>query len=207
MARETMLLCLLGLVLATSSFQVVSAQAPSPQAAKSAVTSPEESVALPPDYVIGVEDALSVVFWRDETLTRDVVVRPDGKISLPLLNDIQAAGLTPEQLRRRLIDAASKFISEPNATVVVKEILSRKVFVTGNVKAPGTYKLTGPMNVIQLLALAGGLAEYADSGGIVIMRPEGERTRYFKFNYNDVIRQRNVEQNIALRPGDTVVVP
>ena len=100
---------------------------------------------------------LSIVFWRDKDMSADVVVRPDGKISLPLLNDVQAAGLTPEQLRAQLVKAAAKFIEDPNATVVVKEIHSRKVFITGNVAKPGTFPLVGDMNVMQLIAMAGGL--------------------------------------------------
>lgn len=162
---------------------------------------------LPPGYLIGPEDVLSIVFWRDKEMSADVVVRPDGKVSLPLLNDVQAAGLTPEQLRANLVQAAGKYIEEPNASVVVKEIHSRKVFITGNVAKPGTYDLTGHMNVLQLVALAGGLLEYADSKHIVVIRNGSGGTEYHKFNYNDVIKQKHVDQNIALKPGDTVVVP
>jgi polysaccharide export outer membrane protein len=165
------------------------------------------SVPLPPGYVIGPEDVLSVMFWRDKDMSADVVVRPDGKISLPLLNDVDAAGLTPEQLRGQLVKSAAKFVEDPNATVVVKEIHSRKVFITGNVAKPGTFPLIGDMNVMQLIALAGGLAEYADSKNILVMRNEGGRSQSFKFNYKDVTKQRHVEQNIALKPGDTVIVP
>jgi len=164
-------------------------------------------VSLPPGYVIGPEDVLSVVFWRDKEMSGEVVVRPDGKISLPLLNDVQAAGYSPEQLRDELVKAASKFVEGPNATVVVKGINSRKIFVTGNIAKQGTYLLTSDMNVLQLIALAGGLAEYADSKNIVIIRNEGGKTRYFKFNYKDVLQQKNPQQNILLKPGDTVIVP
>jgi polysaccharide export outer membrane protein len=175
----------------------------SPATAAATVTPP----ALPAGYLIGPDDLLSIVFWRDKDMSADVVVRPDGKISLPLLNDIQAAGLTPEQLRVRLTEAAGKLLAEPSATVVVKEIHSRKVFITGNVGKPGTYPLSGDMNVLQLIALAGGLAEYADAKNIVIMRNEGGQAQAFKFNYKDVVKQKNVQQNILLKPGDTVVVP
>jgi polysaccharide export outer membrane protein len=179
------------------------AQGQSTPAHASATAAP----AVPPDYVIGSDDALSVVFWRDKDMSADVTVRPDGKISLPLLNELQAAGYTPEQLRLKIVEAASKYVEDPNATVVVKEIRSRKVFITGNVAKPASYALAGDMNVLQLIALAGGLLEYADSKNIVVMRNEAGRQRYFKLNYNDVVRQKNVEQNIALKPGDTVVVP
>jgi polysaccharide export outer membrane protein len=163
--------------------------------------------ALPRGYVIGPEDVLSILFWKDADMSAVVVVRPDGKISLPLLNDIQVAGSTPEQLRARLMQAAAKYVEDPNATVVVKEVHSRKVFITGNVLRPGTFPLAGDMNVVQLIAMAGGLQEYADAKNIVVMRTDGGRTEYLKFNYKDVIKQKNVQQNVSLKPGDTVVVP
>jgi polysaccharide export outer membrane protein len=165
------------------------------------------SVPLPEGYLIGAEDVLSIVFWRDKDMSADVVVRPDGKVSLPLLNDVEAAGLTPDQLRAQLVKAASKYIEDPNATVVVKEIHSRKVFITGNVAKPGTFQVIGDLNVLQLIALAGGLQEYADSKNVLIMRNENGRQQSFKFNYKDVTKQKHVEQNILLKPGDTVIVP
>ena len=165
------------------------------------------SATLPPGYVIGPDDVLSIVFWRDKDMSADVVVRPDGRISLPLLNDIEAAGITPEELRVQLEKAAVKYIAEPNATVVVKTINSRKVYITGNVLKPGTYPLNGDMSVLQLIAVAGGLQEYADSKKIVVMRKEEGRDQFFSFNYKDVVKQKNVQQNIGLKPGDTVVVP
>jgi polysaccharide export outer membrane protein len=168
---------------------------------------PVAATALPNGYLIGPADVLSIVFWRDKDMSADVIVRPDGKISLPLLDEVQAAGLTPEQLRAHLVAAAAKFVEEPNATVVVKEIHSRKVFITGNVTKPGTYDLTGDLTVLQLIAMAGGLQEYADKKGIVILRTENGRQQTHKFNYKDVIKQRHVEQNLVLKPGDTVVVP
>jgi polysaccharide export outer membrane protein len=165
------------------------------------------STALPSGYLIGPADVLSIVFWRDKDMSADVVVRPDGKISLPLLDEIQAAGLTPEQLRAHLAAAAAKYVEEPNATVVVKEIHSRKVFITGQVAKPGTYDLVGDLTVLQLIAMAGGLQEYADAKSIVVLRTENGRQQSHKFNYKDVIRQKHVEQNMVLKPGDTVVVP
>jgi polysaccharide biosynthesis/export protein len=170
-------------------------------------TKSAEGVHLPSGYVIGAEDVLSIVFWRDKDMSADVVVRPDGKISLPLLNDMQAAGFTPDELRANIIKAAAKFVQEPNTTVVVKEIHSRKVYITGMVVKGGTFPLSGAMTVMQAIALAGGLQEYADSKNIVIIRKEKVQERYFKFNYKDVLKQKNVEQNILLKPGDTVVVP
>jgi polysaccharide biosynthesis/export protein len=163
-------------------------------------------VPLPAGYVIGPEDVLSVVFWRDKELSADVVVRPDGKISVPLLNDIPAAGFTPEQLADVLVKAATKYIADPTATVIVKEIRSRKVYVLGEVGKPGTVPLIGEMNVLQLIATVGGLLEYADKENITIVRMENGKERRFKFNYKEVVKGKKPEQNIMLKPGDTVVV-
>lgn len=162
---------------------------------------------VPPDYVIGPEDVLSIVFWREKELSADVVVRPDGKISLPLLKDVQAAGYTPEQLTAMLVKAAAKFIGQPNATVIVKDINSRKVFVIGQVSKPGTFPLVNDMTVLQVIALAGDVLEYAKSTRVVIVRQENGAERRYKFNYKEVVRGKNTAQNISLQPGDTVIVP
>jgi polysaccharide export outer membrane protein len=159
-----------------------------------------------PDYVIAVDDVLSVTFWQEQVTATDVIVRPDGKISLPLLNDVQAAGYTPLQLADKLEEAAARFITEPEAAVIVKEIRSRKVFVLGEVATPGMVPLAGDMTVLQLIAMSGGLLEYADKKNIVIIRTENGHEQRLKFNYNEVVDGKNVQQNIFLRPGDTVVV-
>ncbi len=165
-------------------------------------------VPTPADYLIGTDDLLAIVFWREKDMSTDVSVRPDGKISLPLLNDVQASGLTPEQLRVQLTEAAARFFEEPTVTVVVKAINSRKVFITGQVGKPGPYPIAGPITVLQLIAMAGGVLEYADSKNITILRTmESGRTVSYRFNYKDVSRRKNLGQNIELRPGDTVIVP
>src|SRR4029078_5497827 len=115
-----------------------------------------------PRYVIGPDDVLSIVFWKDKDLSAEVTVRPDGKVSLPLLNDIQAQGRTPDELRDALKQAAQAFVEDPNPTVMVKEIKSRRVFITGQVEKPGPYPLTGETTVLQLIAMAGGIREFAD---------------------------------------------
>jgi polysaccharide biosynthesis/export protein len=165
------------------------------------------SAAPTADYVIGPSDVLTIAFWRDKELSADVVVRPDGKISLPLLKDVQAAGYTPEQLTVVLVKAASKYIAQPNATVIVKEINSRNVFIIGEIQKPGGFPLTGDMTVLQLISLAGGVVEWANSTKIVIVRKEDDRERRFSFNYKEVLKGRRGEQNILLKPGDTVIVP
>jgi polysaccharide export outer membrane protein len=171
---------------------------------------PVAAVPAPPDYIIGPDDVLSISFWRDKDLSSDVVVRPDGKISLQLINDLQASGLTPEELRLKVTAAAARFVEEPTVTVVVKQINSRKVFVVGQVAKPGTYPLGGPMTVVQLIALAGGLNEYADRENITILRaerrPDGEPVSV-RINYADLVKRKNLKQNIDLKPGDTVLVP
>ena len=163
-------------------------------------------MSLPTGYVIGPEDVLTVFFWREKDWTADVVVRPDGKISLPVLNDLRAAGLTPEQLSNDVQTAASKFITDPNVTVIVKEIRSRKVFVVGEVAKPGSYPLASEMTVLQMLAEAGGLLEHAKRSGIAIVRTENGKERRLKFNYSEVVKGEKLEQNIKLQPGDTVIV-
>ncbi len=158
--------------------------------------------------MIGPEDQLSIVYWREKDMSADVVVRPDGMISLPLLNDINASGLTPDQLRVAITQGATKFVEEPTVSVVVKAINSRKVFITGQVAKPGPYPLGGPTTVLQLVATAGGVAEYADKSKMIVIRPEsGGKQTTFKFNYEDVTKGKNLSQNIELKPGDTVVVP
>ena len=175
---------------------------PANAAAAAAVGDPT----LPPSFVIGVGDVLAVTFWRDQSLSGDVVVRPDGRISLPLLNDVPAAGYTPEQLAGVLAEAAVKYIADPDVTVIVKEIHSRRGFVLGEVGTPGMVTLTGDMNVLQVIAMAGGLVEYADKKNIVIIRTENGQEKRLKFNYNDILKGKNLKQNILLQPGDTVVV-
>jgi polysaccharide biosynthesis/export protein len=205
-------------VLATVGGAVVAAQttapvppqtqtgAPTPPAASAPAASPP-AVEPPEGYVIGPDDVLGVLFWRDTEMTGDVTVRPDGKVTLPLLGDIQAAGLSPEALTKVIQEAASKFQQDPSVTIVVRQINSRKVFITGQVTNPGAFPLTGPRTVMQLIAVAGGLTEYADKKNITIVRFVNGQQQVFKFNYNDVARGKALAQNIVLQPGDTVVVP
>lgn len=184
----------------------VKAQQPADAPANAASHAPA-GVALPAGYVIGPEDILSIVVWREKDMSADAVVRPDGKITLPLLNDFQAAGLTPDQLRAEVEKAALKYMKEPSATVIVKTINSRKVHVLGNVMKAGTYPLAGDMTVLQAIATAGGLQEYADEKHITVMRKEDGKDKVLKFNYKDVTHQKNLQQNVMLKPGDTIIVP
>jgi polysaccharide biosynthesis/export protein len=168
---------------------------------------PAAEVITDPTYVIGPDDVLSILFWRDRDTSADVMVRPDGKITLPLLNDIVAAGLTPEELRVVVQTAAEQYFEEPHVAVMVKQVNSRKVYITGMVSKPGPYMLTTRTTVLQLLAMAGGVADFAKKDRVLIMRTENGRTRSYKFNYKDVSQGKNLEQNIELKPGDTIIVP
>jgi len=175
-------------------------------AAAAAAPRPTDPV-LPAGYVIGTDDVLSIVYWKDKDMSADAKVRPDGRIALPLINEVQAAGLTPEQLQKKLTEESKKYMEDANITVVVREINSRKAFITGEVNKPGPYPLTSPTTVLQLISLAGGLREYADAKKIVIMRSENGRQIGLPFNYKEVAGGKNLQQNIELKPGDTVVVP
>lgn len=160
----------------------------------------------PPGYTIGPDDRLAINFWRDKDLSSDVVVRPDGRISLPLLNDVVAAGLTPEALRQQLVELAKRFVAEPTATVIVTEIRSRHVFITGNVEKPGSFSMNVPITVLQLIASAGGLREFVSGKNIVIVRNDGGHQTRFNFDYQAAVKGA-LRQNIELKPGDTVIVP
>ena len=198
--------------LATLSAQAAPANpqkigAPAAVQPRAAGLGPAAAVIPVPEYVIGPNDTLSVLFWHDKDMSTDVLVRPDGNITLPLLNDIQAAGLTPEQLRERILAEARRYIEDPSPTVVVKEINSRKVFITGLVEKPGTYPISGPTTVLQLIAIAGGLKEFAEGKNILVMRTEKGRQVAYGFDYRELLKGKNFRQNIELKPGDTVVVP
>jgi len=185
------------------------ARAASPAA--SAMTAPaggaSVAMAIPTDYVIGADDVLTVSFWGEGAMSSEVLVRPDGKVTLPLINDIAAAGLTPDQFRQRVTAQAGKFVDLPNVTVVVKTINSRQVFITGQVEKPGSYVLRAPTTVLQLIAMAGGLKEYADASHILIVRTVDGQPTSLLFDYKSVTRRKNLGQNVELKPGDTIVVP
>jgi polysaccharide export outer membrane protein len=185
-----------------------SAKRTTPPPAKAGASGAVASIAtMLPAYIIGPSDVLSVVFWKDKDMTADVLVRPDGNITLPLLNDIQAAGLTPAQLRERILAEASRYLEDPSPTVVVKEIHSRQVFITGQVEKPGHYPLTSATTILQLIATAGGLKEFVEGKNIVVVRTENGSQATFPFDYQDLLKRKNFRQNIELKPGDTVVVP
>ncbi len=155
-------------------------------------------------YTIGPEDVLTVHVWKEPEVTRRVAVRPDGKISLPLLNDVQAAGLTAAQLSRRLNDAFKQFFTEADVAVVVEQVNSRKFYVMGEVTRPGAYPLLASTTVLQALTAAGGFRDFANSRKIYVLKARGLR---LTFDYPAVVKGKKPEQNIFLESGDTIVVP
>jgi polysaccharide export outer membrane protein len=160
-----------------------------------------------PAYVIGPEDVLDINVWKELDVSRVVPVRPDGKISLPLINDVQAAGLSPQQLAALVTEKLRKYVNEPQVTVIVKEINSQRVFVVGEVLRAGAFPLIPGMTVLQALSSAGGFTTFADVKKIHVMRLRDGKHIELPFNYRDVLRGDNPDQNIKLEPGDTVVVP
>src|SRR6266851_626185 len=160
-----------------------------------------------PNYAIGPEDELYVNVWKEPEISRAVPVRPDGKISLPLLNDVQASGLTAMELANVITEGLKKFINSPLVTVTVSEINSRRVYVTGEVSRPGAFPLLPNMTVLQALTSAGGFTQFARTKNIYVLRTEDGKQVKHPFNYKEVVRGQKAEDNITLQPGDTIVVP
>jgi polysaccharide biosynthesis/export protein len=174
--------------------------------AKGAGAEAKAAGADPSDYVLGADDQLRITVWNETNLTETVPVRPDGKISLPLINDIPAAGLTPMQLRDSITEKLKKYIADPRVTVVVTAMNSRRIFVTGEVAHTGAMPLLPNMTMLQALAAAG-FTQFANLKGIYVLRMENGKQVKLPFNYREVIKGNHPEQNIPLKPGDTVVVP
>ena len=160
-----------------------------------------------PAYVIGAQDVLDINVWKEPDVSRTVPVRPDGRISLPLINDVQAAGLTPQQLSVTVAESLRKYLNEPQVTIIVTAINSQRVFVAGEVLRAGAYPLIPGMTVLQALTSAGGFTPFADRKKIHVMRLRDGKQIELPFNYQGVLKGDNSDQNIKLEPGDTVVVP
>lgn len=169
----------------------------------------EPKQALPqvsPSYIIGPDDTLSVSVWKEPDLTATLPVRADGMISLPLLNDVQAAGLTPMQLAASITEKLKKFVSDPRVTIIVTQMNSQRVYVTGEVMHSGAMNLTPDMTVLQALATAG-FSQFANTKAIYVLRNENGTQKRFPVNYKKLIKGEGNDQNIVLKPGDTIVVP
>lgn len=165
------------------------------------------SIEAPEDYVIGKGDILRVFVWRNEQLHSQVVVRPDGKISLPLLQDLQAEGLTVLQLQKEITGKFSEYLNNPKVTVIVNQIGSYKVSVLGRVASPGVYPITGNTTFIEAISMAGGFTEWANKRKITVIRNAGGKKRKLRINYKKIVSGKDPSQNIILKRGDTIVVP
>ncbi len=160
-----------------------------------------------PGYLVGPEDILEISVWREESLQREVLVRPDGRISFPLVGDLLVAGSTPSEIQSKLSDSLKKFIPEPVVTVVVTKIGGYKIYIIGQVKKSGQYAVGRYLDVVQALALAGGLTPYAAENKIKIFRRENGQQRIIPFKYEDIKKGKGLEQNIILKSDDLIVVP
>jgi len=205
-------LALLGLSLAPAAYpkQAGTAPAKTDQSAPAPTAKSDEAPPAKPaesGYVISPGDVLAVQVWKEPEVSTTVPVRPDGKISLPLLNDVQAAGLTATALTADLTDRLKKYISDPQVTVIVTQVNSQRFYITGEVNRGGTYPLEPGMTVLQGLSSAGGFTPFANLKKIYVLRKVNGTQQKFPFNYKDVVKGKETEQNIVLQPGDTIVVP
>ncbi len=185
---------------------------PAPTVKNGSASSTDDKTVSPgpvtnPVYVIGPEDVLDITVWKEPDVSRVVPVRPDGRISLPLINDIQAGGLSPEQLAATVAEKLRKFVNEPQVTVIVTAINSQRVFVVGEALRAGAFPLIPGMTVLQALAAAGGFTTFANVKKIHVLRIRNGKQVELPFNYRDVLKGDKPEQNISLEPGDTIVVP
>jgi polysaccharide export outer membrane protein len=204
-------------VTATPAVEAATAPAAAPPPAPAAAPAPaprtppvvrnSSAVDMSKEYLIGPEDVLDITVWKNcPDLCRTVPVRPDGKMSLPLVNDVQAAGLTPMDLRQHLTDQLSEYLPSPEVSVIVREVHNFKVAVVGSVKMPGDYEIKSQATVLELLARAQGLTEFANRDKIVVLRQNGTKTERIKFNYRKVA-EGDDQDNLYVHAGDVIVVP
>jgi polysaccharide export outer membrane protein len=185
-----------------------------PGAAFAQARTPAAAAPVPPpanadlgEYRIGPEDVLQIAVWKNDAMSRAVTVRPDGKISLPLLNEIQAAGLTPTELKQAIVKQLTEYMPSPEVSIIVIEYRSFKVSIIGEVPKPGRYELKSWTTMLDLLALAGGFNQFSARGKIFVLRPEGSAMKRIPFNYNKAVSEGGEQENFYLRAGDIVVVP
>ncbi len=174
--------------------------------AQEAPAQPASGPMAGPEYVIGPQDVLHIAVWKENDLTATLPVRPDGKISLPLLNDVQASGLTPRQLADSVTEKLKKYIADPRVTVVVTEINSKRIYVTGEVLHAGPMAMLPNMTVLQALA-SSGFSQFANTKNIYVLRIENGKQQKLPVNYRKLVKGAQIEQNYVLQPGDTIIVP
>jgi len=171
------------------------------------VTETKQEIMADPSYVIGPMDVLEIQVWKEPDFSRQVLVRPDGKITLPLIGDILASGMNTMGLKALLSEKLEDFVSKPGVTVIVLESHSKNFYIIGKINQPGTYPLNPDMTVLQAISVAGGLAEWADKDSIRIIRRSAGKEEMLSFDYDKVISGKKLEQNILLKPNDTIIVP
>ena len=181
--------------------QAAPAQAPPAQATA------HQAATQDPNYIIGARDVLDISVWKEPELTRALPVRPDGKVSLPLLNDVQAAGLTPTQLANNISNELKKYVTNPQVTIIVTQINSQRIYILGEVSRAGAYPLLPQMTVLQALSSAGGLGTFANGKKIYVLRQVDGKPEKYPFHYKDVLAGKRANENIELKAGDTIVVP
>lgn len=172
------------------------------QAAAAAVATPDQAT-----YLLGPEDTLEISVWKEPDLTKQLVVRPDGKITYPLIGEVQAAGRTVKQLQEEILKRLEKYVTDAHVTVILLKAQNYKIYVTGKVSKPGDFIIGKPVNVMQAISMAGGLTPFASPGSIMVLRTMGGKEEVFPFNYKEVAKGQFLEQNRTLLPGDVVVVP
>src|SRR5271154_5259552 len=168
---------------------------------------PKPAATTDANYTIGAQDVLDISVWKEPEVSRVVPVRPDGKISLPLLNDVQAAGLTPAALAAQITESLKKFVTNPQVTVIVKTINSQRIYILGEVTRPGAFPMIPGMTVLQAVSSGGGFTQFARTKNIYVLRMENGKQVKYPFNYKEVIGGKKPEQDILLKAGDTIVVP
>ncbi len=158
-------------------------------------------------YPLGPEDSIEISVWKEPELTKQLVVRPDGKITYPLIGEVQASGQTVKQLQAEILQRLEKYVTDAHVTVILLKAQNYKIYVTGRVNKPGEFVIGKPVNVMQAISMAGGLTPFAAPGSITVLRSLGGKEEVFSFNYKDVAKGQFLEQNRTLLPGDVVVVP
>jgi polysaccharide biosynthesis/export protein len=199
-----------------SAILVIMAGAPGPIAAEDSKPAKETSKQQPgqadtaadPEYRVGPGDVLDIAVWKEPDASgAGMIVRPDGKISLPLVNELVVKDRTPIEIQQMLAEKLEPFIKSAAVTVTVREIRSKKVYIIGQIERPGTYDLTRPTSVLQMLTQAGRLLPFAKDKAIYVLRTQGESQQKLPFNYRDVLKGRKMDQNVMLQPGDTIIIP
>ena len=189
---------------------LAAAQNPAALAGNNRADIPQASggVSVPADYRVGPGDILEISVWKEpDASSPSVLVRPDGKISMPLINDLYVSGKTPMEIQSIVMEKLAPYVNSPNVTVIIRSILSKKVYVLGEVARTGVFDIAQPKTVLQVLTEAGGLQQFAKQSSIYVLRNEGGKQKKLPFNYKEVVSGQKMEQNVELQPGDTIVVP